>query len=76
MFTYYEVWYSNGTANMVKAGVYTNKEDAIGTAKIYHKSIVFQIDKTVLNYVDGWTDTNVIFEKGGDAVQERVIKYF
>ena len=73
MFTTYEVYYSNGTANMVKAGVYTNKEDAIGTAKIYHKSIVVQVDKVVLKYVDGWTDYNTIFKKDGEKTEEYIL---
>lgn len=76
MFTTYEVYYSNGTDNMEKAGTYKCRADAINKARVYHKSIVYQIDKVVLNYVDGWTDTNIIFKKDGDAAQERVIKYF
>lgn len=75
MFTTYEVYYSNGTANMEKAGVYKNKKDAINTAKIYHKSIVMQADKTVLQYSDGWTDYNTIFKKDGDKIEEYIIEY-
>lgn len=67
MFTYYEVWYSNGTANMEKAGTYKSRADAINTAKIYHKSIVYQIEREVWNYVDGWSeDVNIILNKDGE----------
>lgn len=72
MFTYFETYYANGTPNMEKAGTFKDQCDAIKAAKIYHKSIVFQIDKVVLNYSDGWTDCNVIFEKDGDKTTEYI----
>lgn len=64
MFSWFEVWFSDGSPNMKKAGTFTTEADAINAANIYKNAIVEKLTKVVLKFADGWTDVEQVYTTG------------
>lgn len=64
MFSWFEVWFTDGSSNMNKAGTFSTEAEAIKTAKVYKNAIALKLTKTVLKYSDGWTDVEQVYATG------------
>jgi hypothetical protein len=61
MATWYEVFYSNNTNALQFGGAFKNEKEAIQKAEVFKKSIVYKLTKVVLNFADGWTDVETVY---------------
>lgn len=61
MFSWFEVWFSDGSPNMNKAGTFSTEAEAVKVANSYKRAIVEKLTKVVLKFSDGWTDVEQVY---------------